>query len=333
MLTKLYLKKKFEEYYSKNDLKMPRDFKKREFAFIPLEKLPEFVMHRHISFSSEAEFKSYVLSNVPAHIYFSSAYYEKPAEPKMEEKGWLGADLIFDIDADHLPLKTKSFEGALEVAKKETKKLLTVLHDDFGMEKVKVYFSGGRGYHVHVHDEDFLSLGSAERREIVDYIRITSPKLVDDGKIVDSNAAKRILNYLKRKLSDEKFASSVGITASDLRKERLSKKVIRAIESFDYSAISVHIDAPVTADVKRLIRLPGSLHGKTGLRVSEVKDLDEFEPLRDAVAFGDESVAVKVLEKVKLKIGDFEDTVYPGRAKLPEYAAIFLICRNLASYD
>ncbi|MCA1813180.1 MAG: hypothetical protein LC624_04420 [Halobacteriales archaeon] len=29
-------------------------------------------------------------------------------------------------------------------------------------------------------------------------------------------------------------------------------------------------DEPVTSDVKRLIRLPGSVHGKTGLRVVPV---------------------------------------------------------------
>lgn len=334
MLTKLYLKKKFEEYYSRNNIRLPREFRKREFAFVPLESLPDFVMHRHISFSSESDFRAYVLSNIPAHIYFSSAYYERPAENKMEDKGWLGADFIFDIDADHLPVKTKSFEKALEMAKKEIKKLTAILRADFGIRDMKIYFSGGRGYHVHVHDEDFLPLGSAERREVVDYLRLNSPRIVIDGRIVDSNAARRILNYLKRKVrDDENLAKKLKISAADLKKEKLPKKAIRAIEKFDYSALSVHIDAPVTADIKRLIRLPGSIHGKTGLRVTEVEDINSFDPLKDAIAFGEDEVILKVTKKVSLKIGDFEGRIYPGRVKLPEYAAVFLICRGLASYE
>ena len=334
MLTKLYLKKKFEEYYSKNDIGLPREFRKREFAFVPLESLPDFVMHRHISFSSETDFKAYVLSNIPAHIYFSSAYYEKPAESRMEDKGWLGADFIFDIDADHLPVKTKSFERALEMAKREIKKLTAILRADFGIKDMKTYFSGGRGYHVHVHDEEFLSLGSAERREVVDYLRLNSPRIVVDGRVVDSNAARRILNYLMKKIeSDEMLAKKLKISSADLKKEKLPKKVVQAIEKFDYTLLSVHIDAPVTADIKRLIRLPGSLHGKTGLRVTEVEDIDSFDPLKDAVAFGDEEVTLKTTKKVKLRIGDFKGRIYPGRVKLPEYAAVFLICRGLASYE
>ncbi len=226
MLTKLFLKKKFEEYYSKNDIELPREFKRREFAFVPLEALPDFVMHRHISFRSEIDFRAYVLSNVPAHIYFSSAYYERPDEDRMEDKGWLGADLIFDVDADHLPVKTQSFEMSFELAKREIKKLTGVLRADFGIRDMKTYFSGGRGYHVHVHDEEFLSLGSAERREIVDYLRLNSPKIVVGDTIANSNAARRILNYLRKKLEEDKrLASKLKISPADLKKEKLTKKL------------------------------------------------------------------------------------------------------------
>ncbi len=82
-----------------------------------------------------------------------------------------------------------------------------------------------------------------------------------------------------------------------------------------------------------MIRLPGSLHGKTGLRVAEVEDINEFEPLRDAIAFGDDTITVKVNKRLSLRIGDVNERIYPGRARLPEYAAIFLICRGFASYE
>lgn len=338
-LNKLFIQKKFEDYYSSCEISLPRNFRNREFAFVPMEMLPEFVMLRHISFRSYEDFRAYVLSKIPAHIYFSSAYYEKPDETRMEDKIWIGADLIFDIDADHLPLKTSSFERALDFAKKELKKLVTVLKSDFGIDEdsMKVYFSGGRGYHVHVFDSDFVKLDSAERREIVDYLTLNTPKIFDDGRMLNSNAARRILNYLKRKLEeDPNLSKRLKLSVKDLKRERLKKKTIEAIERFKTTAeniLRIYIDAPVTADVRRLIRLPGSLHGKTGLRVTEVHDIENFDPLKDAIAFGDSEIIVRVRRKTSIKIGEVDLRLYPGRVKLPEYAAILLICRNLASYE
>jgi len=45
--------------------------------------------------------------------------------------------------------------------------------------------------------------------------------------------------------------------------------------------VGVEIDTPVTIDIHRLIRYPGSLHGKTGFRVQELfpDELDNFNPL------------------------------------------------------
>ena len=54
-------------------------------------------------------------------------------------------------------------------------------------------------------------------------------------------------------------------------------------------------DEPVTGDVHRLIRLPGSLHGGSGLRVTTMtsKELEDFDPMTKAIAFGDELVKIK----------------------------------------
>ena len=60
-------------------------------------------MRRHKAFNSEGELKDYLASMPPAHAYHSAAYYQYPQAPTMLEKKWQGADLIFDLDADHLP--------------------------------------------------------------------------------------------------------------------------------------------------------------------------------------------------------------------------------------
>ena len=164
-------------------------------------------MVRHKSFRSPKDLRSFLERTVPSHAYYSSAYYEEP-ERDMANKGWLGADLVFDIDADHIPTacdklhdtwicsncrrtgkgetprkcpscdqqkfdeKAWSCEVCLESAKTETMKLLDVLTKDFGFDsgELRIGFSGHRGYHVHVENEAIKSLDSLARKEIVDYL-------------------------------------------------------------------------------------------------------------------------------------------------------------------
>jgi DNA primase small subunit len=43
------------------------------------------------------------------------------------------------------------------------------------------------------------------------------------------------------------------------------------------------LDAKVTVDVKRILRLPSSLHSAVSMKCVEVKNIEKFDPLRDAV--------------------------------------------------
>jgi DNA primase small subunit len=363
-LTKAYLSKKFKEYYESARLDLPRDFEKREWAFVPFEKLPDFFMQRHVSFTSEEELRSSILSSPPAHVFYSSACYSNPEDP-MERKNWLYADLIFDIDADHLPLKNKNIESAIKAAKKEIIRLHSILQRDFGVSErqMKIVFSGGRGYHLHVFDEELQRLGSAERREIIDYLSINPPA----GRSLQLNRVRRcMLSYfkdLKRKGRLKEVLKRNGIRKTEkiertlemlLTNRELEKRFISGEFEFKsrnknfqnfvskvakmcVSKHSIHLDAPVTADIKRLIRFPGSIHGKSGLITMEV-DIDsirEFDPFKDAIAFGDEKVKLTILpeESVKLRLGGEEFKFRGGeRAVAPEFVAIHLLCRGVARY-
>ncbi len=336
-LTRLYLINKFKDYYSKVKLYEPRDLKRREWAFVPVKKFPEFVMVRHLSFSSMDEVEEFILSNVPMHAYYSSAYYLKPSA-EMDEKEWRGADLIFDIDYDHLPRKS------LEYAKKEVLKLIKILESDFGVDEkdVEVCFSGNRGYHVHVYDERFRDLGSMERREIVDYFTLRGFKFRGSQ---FERLCKMIYRYIYNAFRDGRINRLVDektkeVLKSSLREIREGKLDLIPTELRDsliercLKKLTTHIDPPVTADVKRLIRLPNSLHGKTGFRVIpiDLDDLEGFDPKVDALAFGDELVKVRVLKKVRVDIGGERYILDRGKHKLPEYLAVFLMCRGVALY-
>lgn len=201
-----YVKKKFGEYYRENAerVKPPPEMEKREYGFLLFE---AGVMVRHKSFKAPTDLYAFIRTTVPAHVYNSTAYYLKPEE-EMDQKEWQGADLTFDVDADHIatpckythdtwtcknchaqgkgpvPDRCPKCQGerldeevwlceiCLERAKDEVVKLLDFLTGDFGfpMEDVTVCFSGHRGYHVHLREGEAKTLSSDERKEIVDYV-------------------------------------------------------------------------------------------------------------------------------------------------------------------
>src|SRR3989454_12318933 len=110
-----FLKAHFRRYYEHTKPILPDRFGRREFGFMFWT---AGIVQRHLGFSKEDDLRAFLTSRVPAHAYYSSAYYEKPAAPTMEEKGWLGADLIFDLDADHLPgAKHMEYPDMLEAVK------------------------------------------------------------------------------------------------------------------------------------------------------------------------------------------------------------------------
>ncbi len=203
--TKAFIQAKFSEYYKKNvSIQPPSSIEKREFGFLLLK---ERIMLRHKSFKTAEELRNSLKRLVPSNVYYSSAYYERPEE-KMEEKGWLGADLVFDIDADHIPTpcakkhdtwtctsckttgngtrpekcptcneqkfeeKAWPCEVCLGSAKEEIIKLIDILTKDFGLsaKEMSLGFSGHRGYHLHVESKEISMLDSICRKEIVDYI-------------------------------------------------------------------------------------------------------------------------------------------------------------------
>ena len=364
-----FLSESFRDYYSTGNarIEMPKRFTRREFAFMFFG---GNIMLRHTAFSSKKSFEEYTARKDPAHLFYSSAYYSKPAERKMEDKGWLGADLIFDLDADHLDLPPNcTYETMLKLVKKETKKLIDdFLIRDFGFEKSELVFSGGRGYHVHIYDEKILMLKSKERREIIDY-------LLGNGIDVDTIMKKGSIYNLPDTGEGGwygKMSRAINYYATDLKKmnekdalkeltkiDKISKKKARKIynnldtiksgnpkalnifpkEFIDHLIKDVAVqsskgetDEPVTSDIKRLIRLPGSLHGKTGFLVKplSLEEFDDFDPLQDAIVFNEDSIEVEFVKPLSIKIRDCKIDVKEGKIDLPKYAAVFACARKVA---
>ncbi|RLI04283.1 hypothetical protein DRO22_04130 [Candidatus Bathyarchaeota archaeon] len=401
-----FIRDRFAEFYEENASKIeaPSSISQREFGFFTFK---ENIVIRHKGFITAETLRDFIKQIVPSHAYYSAAYYEMPEEP-MEKKGWLGADLYFDIDADHIPTECRKihdtwvcrdcgFQGkgvapeecpacgskrfeeqkwpceiCLESAKYEAIKLLDFLIEDFGFSpsEIKVSFSGHRGYHVQVESEKIRDLDSTARKEIVDYVtgtgleptyhglqgsprgaRVTSGPNLDEagwrGRIARGthefllSATREDLEELnlRKKVIDEIISKREEILRSWERRgpwglikgvgvETWKKIIMRAIESQ-----SARIDTVVTTDVHRLIRLPNTLHGKTGwLKVSFPADeIEKFDPLSSAIAFKKGEITIYVKEAPKFRIGEetfgpFEDR----KVELPMAAAMFLLCKDAA---
>jgi DNA primase small subunit len=396
----LFLKDTFRKYYSKDPVEPPFRFARREWGFFPFGGK---MMFRHISFSRRSDIDQFFRDTAPMHSYYSVAYYQDPGLQPMGEKfkTWMGADLIFDLDADHLQNADEmTYEEQLREVKEEVKRLLfDFILDDLGLprEHTHLHFSGGRGYHVHVRAPDVLKLDSRSRRQIVDYItgrgldfsklfpkkttdynpRFRSYKEErdfrsrDEGgwitkiyegkdrlleKLMEFETKKDRVDYLLRistrkkldikekkcrSIIEDLFYKDDGRTARKMiskdsfTQTALPKRdddFLALAASFSSIDLSGETDEPVTTDIKRLIRCPGSLHGKTGLKVVEVDmdSIDDFDPLRDAVALSPDPVRIKVLADEDQSLGGENFHLKEGETEVPLFLAYFLIARRLA---
>lgn len=378
--TAQFIISRFKEHYRKEPPLPPPELARREWGFLMFD--PGSGMRRHKAFSSTAEMQEYIASMVPAHVYHSAAYYQHPSAGTMKEKNWQEADLIFDLDADHLEGAPGSYKGMLDMVRKETLKLIRFLTDDFGFEDsdLHIAFSGGRGYHIHIRDPRVLTLDSAQRREIVDYLNGTGldtnhifrKKYVEGderraktlvfpsefqggwGRLVN----RELIKYLQELADDEnalkKFMEfkNVGKTKAMKIIETINNpQKVKLLKQGNFDALSsipqdfwdtavqqavsrtqVHIDEPVTADVKRLIRAASSLHGKSGMKVVTltVDELKSFDPLVDAVVFGSNEIKINVTRPTTVEMMDETFEMGEGKNVLPEYAAVYLMCRGAA---
>lgn len=364
----------FRRYYFERagDIGAPHQIRQREFGY----QRWNGGMVRHQKLRDGGELRAKLLSLSPSDAYSSCAYYDFPDLP-MNEKGWKGADLIFDIDAKDLRLDCRSghtaqacgecaaasADGAgcpacgsarlrpvslacgrcVEGSKKEVGKLLGILTDDLGVPRgdIRIYFSGNEGFHVHARAAKFEQLDSRERGELADYIRFRGAvperfgmtrrqqkKTLRDTlpELGAAGWAGRVAKELFRsKAGRARFISEAGPDSYDLYGEKL-----KGISG----TIGAMIDSQVTADVRRVFRLPGSLNGKSGMAKVRCDDIGSFDPYVDACVLDDRPVEVTASCPVRLKLRGRRFGPYVReRVEVPGYAAAYMICKGVATSE
>ncbi len=397
---------KFAEYYNRrsiDEMWYPPRLRSREWMFIGFDDRPP---ERHRGFRKPNDLLSHVVRKIPSNCFYSTAYYKDPNQRKMKDKGLQGADLIFDLDGDHLPGVTDGdFPAMINVIQEQAHQLwYDFLEPEFGFseEHLQVTFSGHRGFHLHYRSPDIWQLDSAARREIVSHIRgegvdvqvlLNGPDCAWKRRIVSGvdsvlskldNAAtddalgRRSLNELK-----DIIDSRIGMPGSLVQRcgtdtlKTIAERVQdtgrrqRLIDSFqkdgkvtqlggrrggsEYDNAFIELvkgdssvvlgkagetDEVVTIDLKRVIRWPTSLHGKSGMKVVELPvnrldpgDSDAFNPFTEAIPWGTGgSEKIRALRsdavyQIRDSHGELtEDEIY----EVDEATATFLVLKKWA---
>lgn len=302
----------YREEWSVNDLPdfIAADINKREFGFDHNGRGPN---DRYKVFRGKESLKKFLRYKAPFAAYISVAFYNNPRR----REDWLKAEYIFDVDAKDIPIRSCQCDGVCEVCLGEALEivngLIDTLEGDLGLKNIHLIYSG-RGYHIRILDEEMMTANSELRSEVLKYVAGAE---VPKSQFVNADISNQTFNFehfsipvgypkiftgkvkyniqhlvgnenidgINKKLMKDIIASrhflendEWGYFKRDIGPRRY-KNLVEAMARVNLATI----DAKVTIDLKRILRLPSSLHSKVSMKCMEVKNRETFDPLSKAV--------------------------------------------------
>jgi DNA primase small subunit len=241
---------------------------------------------------------------------------------------------------------------------------------------MQLFFSGHRGYHLHIISEKLKTLDEIQRKEIVDYVMavgldpaeqglyqdllddrfavVVGPELTHPGwrgrlargiyQILTEWDRQQLLGLgftrgaTNQILNDRESIRSEWsrrmLWSSFQDKWRINEAVWKNIveKALSLVALPARIDTVVTTDIHRLIRMPETLNGKTGLKARNVKldQIEAFDPFFEAIVFdGKQRIHVGDTPEVRMKdqqFGPFRDET----VEVPLAVAVLLVAKGVA---
>lgn len=255
---------------------------------------------RYKAFDTINSFSDFLIKNFPYAVCTSVSFYSNPKN----REDWRGAELVFDIDAKDLAVKScecregQVCEKCLAEAKEIVLNIKDTLIGDLGIKKLSLVYSG-RGYHLRVNDTEVLPL--ERRSDILEYV--TGSKRPNDLFLSHGYSAvyRKMLALTFKKMKEKDLPFNKNIVDSLLsEKDKIILKIMaghadflsikgmgdKTIKEFLGHVEKINsslVDGKVTVDVKRILRLPSTLHSKVSMKCVEIKSIDNFDPLKDAV--------------------------------------------------
>lgn len=315
MFSKASLKERrqyYREEWSEKDLPsfITNEITKREFGFDHIGNGPN---DRYKVFKGKDSLKKFLRYKAPFAAYISVAFYNNPAK----RQDWQKAEYIFDVDAKDIPIRTCQCDGVCETCLEEAKdivnNLIDTLEGDLGLKNIHLIYSG-RGYHIRILDEEIITEDSNLRGELLKYVAGAEIPITEFS---NSNLSNKSFNFehfsipvgYPKVFTDRlKFNIQhlVGNEEIDGINKQLMKDIIkhrhfindeqwgmfknkigpRRYKNLTKAMARINletIDAKVSIDLKRILRLPSSLHSKVSMKCMEVKNRETFDPFKEAV--------------------------------------------------
>lgn len=158
-----------------------RLFTHREWAFT----LPGDVYLRYNSFSTAEDLKKQVCQLNPSRFEIGPVYSARPRDKKTVRAGAfqpLQRELVFDIDmTDYDPIRTCCSDADIckrcwQFITAAVRVLDHGIRDQFGYKHLLWVYSGRRGIHLWISDEEAMALTDQERKAIVGWMTINGGK-------------------------------------------------------------------------------------------------------------------------------------------------------------
>ena len=281
---KIWLEQTFRKHYfsSSEDIEVDDYISEREFGF----RLFDGHVRRHLNFKNRRELIANIIKFSPSDIFCSSARYHFPSAD-MDQKSWIGSDLIFDIDGKDLHLEcaldhnltscknckliekgvysnckgcNSSLVQIIELPcknciknlKGEVNKLIEVLCDDLGIEQnsIHIFFSGNNGFHIHVIGDSFFQSNSMKRSALAQYLLVRGYSIENLGFRVDKA---NNVTVLQNKILFNKGwrARLLNQLHLQLRNHRIDDKFIKKITQLKETN-KVDISTMINDQIERL---------------------------------------------------------------------------------
>ena len=145
MLSKSDLPRLLKEYYSTAEFGV-EEIQRREIGASTFD--------RHHAFNSMDDLRAFLIEKGAEAPMCSTALWVTPnayagkgnASTTWSKKNWLGADLSFDLDCDHIDgYESLSYKDQIKEMADHTLRLVNILESEFGAKEIVITFSGRRG--------------------------------------------------------------------------------------------------------------------------------------------------------------------------------------------
>ena len=269
-------------------------------------------------------------------------------------------DLAFDIDYGDIPgAEQRDPRENLGAAARSTMNLVQILVNDFGFDHsdMKITFSGKKGFHVRVANNHPLFSDSnqkdeAVRKALVAYVSGYAFNPMDFVKVpahLNSPNTWHLKGYesgwgkkrygTKKSLPSQKVIGGFRDSCKEYGPKIMKGENIRQMKDAEAKRLlsfalsrtllryGAFVDKRVTADKARVLRIPGSLHGGSGLVCCKVPSLDYLADMSWVLdlqkeLLGDEEVEVSISKVANTYYGVYE----PGEHKVPKHIAYAMLC-------